>query len=226
MSEVAGSIKERIIQAAQSDPFLSVEEIARQVGTTQQYVRTILSESGLSLTKMRRAYVKKMERQLGLKEDEQVQLPQRGRLEVRQIEAPQLAELLGVDNDSPLFQASQFMRLGQAPGEVQGFAQLVTFLPLTILPEYTHLIELLPPEVKPPIQTRQWAVVVSPPEALRDAWGLDKNDVLFRLGTIWGSDDGPVAVEFHWVPAEGCALTWSEQKKGLSLEEIRPPVLG
>lgn len=223
---MAGSVKESIIQAAQSDPFLSVEEIAKQVGTTQQYVRTILSESGLSLTKMRRAYVKKMERQLGMKEGEQVQLPPGGRLEIRQIEAPQLAQLLGADKGAPLFQASRFMRLGDGPKEIQGFVQLVTFLPLTIQPEYTQLIELLPDGIDAPVRTRQWAVVIPPPEALREAWALDKHELLFRLGTLWSNKAGPVAVEFHWVPAEGCALTWSDQHKGLSLEEFRPTALG
>ena len=67
-----------------------MEAIARQAGTTQQYVRTILSESGLSLTRLRREYVQNMEQRLGRVrgDGEELNLPEEGGLEIRQISAP------------------------------------------------------------------------------------------------------------------------------------------
>lgn len=48
--------KARLLQLARTEPFLSVEEIAATVETTPRYVRTALSEAGLSLTKLRRQH--------------------------------------------------------------------------------------------------------------------------------------------------------------------------
>lgn len=53
--------KEKVIYLAKNDPFLKVEELAEQVGTTSHYVRTVLSEAKLSLTKLRKRYARKME---------------------------------------------------------------------------------------------------------------------------------------------------------------------
>lgn len=55
-----GTKKSRLIQLARAEPFLSVEEIAATVETTPRYVRTALSEAGLSLTKLRRQRARKM----------------------------------------------------------------------------------------------------------------------------------------------------------------------
>lgn len=57
--------KDQIIQVAQSDPFLKVDEIAQIVDTTPRYVRTILSEAGISLAQLRRSYARRMEKRLG-----------------------------------------------------------------------------------------------------------------------------------------------------------------
>jgi len=59
------SKKELVLSLARKDPFLRVEEIARQAGTTAPYVRTVLSEGRVSLSRLRKAYAKEMERQLG-----------------------------------------------------------------------------------------------------------------------------------------------------------------
>jgi len=60
----APSKKEQVLQLAQEDPFLRVEEIARRVGTTAPYVRTILSEGRISLGRLRKSYARAMERRL------------------------------------------------------------------------------------------------------------------------------------------------------------------
>lgn len=62
--ERALSKKEQVLQLARRDPFLRIEEIAQQVGTTAPYVRTILSENRVSLAKLRKAYARDMERRL------------------------------------------------------------------------------------------------------------------------------------------------------------------
>ncbi len=56
--------KEKIINFAQSDPFLKISDIAEQVGTTPRYVRTILSEANISLMKLRERYARNIEKRL------------------------------------------------------------------------------------------------------------------------------------------------------------------
>lgn len=50
--------KQQVLQIAQQDPFLTVAEIAAAVSTTSKYVRTILSEAGISLAVLRKTYAK------------------------------------------------------------------------------------------------------------------------------------------------------------------------
>lgn len=51
--------KHRVLQEAQRDPFLTVVEIATLASTTPKYVRTVLSEAGLSLAALRKAYAQR-----------------------------------------------------------------------------------------------------------------------------------------------------------------------
>lgn len=48
--------KERVAYIAKKDPFLKVERIAQLAETTPHYVRTVLSEANLSLTRLRKEY--------------------------------------------------------------------------------------------------------------------------------------------------------------------------
>jgi len=64
--------KEQIINFAQSDPFLKINDIAENVQTTPRYVRTILSEANISLMKLREKYARNMEKRL--KSNREVQL--------------------------------------------------------------------------------------------------------------------------------------------------------
>src|SRR5690625_2256293 len=52
--------KTRLLTLARRYPFLSVDEIAERVGTTPRYVRTSLSEAGLSLLALRRQQALRM----------------------------------------------------------------------------------------------------------------------------------------------------------------------
>lgn len=58
--------KARLLQLARTEPFLSVEEIAATVETTPRYVRTALSEAGLSLTKLRRQHAQTIRQRLSI----------------------------------------------------------------------------------------------------------------------------------------------------------------
>ncbi|GAB6099249.1 hypothetical protein JCM16358_11280 [Halanaerocella petrolearia] len=54
--------KERVIYLAKRDPFLKVERIAELAETSSHYVRTVLSEANLSLTKLRKEYAENKRR--------------------------------------------------------------------------------------------------------------------------------------------------------------------
>lgn len=53
--------KEIIVENAHKDPFLKIEDLAEIANTTSRYVRTILSESDISLMKLRKDYARKVE---------------------------------------------------------------------------------------------------------------------------------------------------------------------
>jgi hypothetical protein len=54
--------KEVILEYAQSDPFLKIDDIAKYADTTPRYVRTILSEANISLMNLRKEYARRMEK--------------------------------------------------------------------------------------------------------------------------------------------------------------------
>jgi hypothetical protein len=53
--------KEKIIEFTRRDPFLKINDLAERANTTPRYVRTILSEANLSLMKLRKDYVRRIE---------------------------------------------------------------------------------------------------------------------------------------------------------------------
>lgn len=53
--------KDIIIENAYRDPFLKIEDLAQIADTTSKYVRTILSESRVSLMELRKEYARKIE---------------------------------------------------------------------------------------------------------------------------------------------------------------------
>lgn len=137
-----GRKKDQVIRFAQTDPFMSVDEIAAQVGTTPRYVRTILSEAGLSLLALRRSYARQMERRLGL--DIRVARGGTGlvnalaaagkrletvRIRVTQVSDPELAEWLGVPPTAPLLEVSRVRVVNGRPLYVN---QVVTSRDLTV----------------------------------------------------------------------------------------------
>ncbi|MFP4661429.1 MAG: hypothetical protein ACLFPF_04490 [Halanaerobiales bacterium] len=53
--------KEIILENAYRDPFLKIDDLAKKADTTSRYVRTILSESSVSLMELRKQYARKIE---------------------------------------------------------------------------------------------------------------------------------------------------------------------
>ncbi|MFP4017153.1 MAG: hypothetical protein ACLFUI_08990 [Halanaerobiales bacterium] len=53
--------KEIILENAYRDPFLKIDDLAKRADTTSRYVRTILSESNVSLMGLRKEYARKIE---------------------------------------------------------------------------------------------------------------------------------------------------------------------
>ena len=51
--------KRKILDLIAENPFLSLEEIAKFSGCSSNYVRTILSQEGLTLTELRKEFAKK-----------------------------------------------------------------------------------------------------------------------------------------------------------------------
>lgn len=134
--------KDEVVRLAIADPFMSVDEIAVQVNTTPRYVRTILSEAGLSLLALRRRYARQMEQRLGL----DIRVPRGGqglvsaltaaanRLETRgirvaQVSNPELAAWLEVPPNTPLLEISRVRVVNGRPLYVN---QIVTSRHVTV----------------------------------------------------------------------------------------------
>lgn len=63
------TIKEKVIRLAKINPFYTNKEIAQKANTTVSYVRTILSEEGISLKEMRKQRYQKLYQRLYGKEE-------------------------------------------------------------------------------------------------------------------------------------------------------------
>src|SRR5690606_825744 len=137
------SKKAKVLRLARTDPFLSVDEIARAVGTTSRYVRTSLSEAGLTLTELRRRFARDLRRRMSAADssDDGVAVrtrlgaaadgtarrvpssPSETRLRVAQRIDADLAALLGEAPEAPLLEIS---RVRWSEGQPLYVNQLVT----------------------------------------------------------------------------------------------------
>lgn len=171
------SKKARVLYLARSDPFLTVEEIARAVGTTSRYVRTSLSEAGLTLTELRRRFVEDLRQRLREEFGADGPVPDltpRGpagspadgpgskpavetrRLRVAQRVDADLAALLGVAPDTPLLEIS---RVRLKDGEPLYVNQLVTTRHVTVTEELLSAGEPLHQILAQPGQSGELAIV-------------------------------------------------------------------
>lgn len=109
------TIKAKVIQLVQKDPFLSIEEIASQVETTPRYVRTILSEANLSLLQLRKQCARAMEQQLKREIVPTAAQEYDPQLKLVKVIDPVAAELLDQDPDAELMKISRMQRLERIP---------------------------------------------------------------------------------------------------------------
>lgn len=154
------SKKARVLCLARSDPFLTVEEIARAVGTTSRYVRTSLSEAGLTLTELRRRFVEDLRQRLreefGADRPGSKPAVETRRLRVAQRVDADLAALLGVAPDTPLLEIS---RVRLKDGEPLYVNQLVTTRHVTVTEELLSAGDPLHQILAQPGQSGELAIV-------------------------------------------------------------------
>ncbi|NLJ80088.1 MAG: hypothetical protein GX335_03575 [Firmicutes bacterium] len=201
------STKEKVIEIAQSDPFLSIETIAQSAGTTARYVRTILSEADLSLTAMRKNYARNLERRLG-QELAARDFPVEKDLQIKRVKARDYSHLMDFSGKKELFQISHFSR----EKGLESYIQILTAEEVTLGSEYSGLRELLSGPGRQLRVGRQWAEVVSAGFQLAEAFGLARGAQLLRLSTILHKEEKPVALELRWFALEGLVLQWPAQK--------------
>ena len=204
---MAKSTKEKVIHLAQTDPFLTVEQLAQRSETTPRYVRTILSEARISLAQLRKEYARSMERRLANQERVyfDLHLPLTNELHVKEIQNAQFSNMLQLPSDAVLFQVSHLTQMN----EIAVFNQLVTGQGVTVIPNCTSLRELISDDNMDLESREQWVEVLDAPERLQNALGSRYNRQVFRLCAVLYHDKHPVALEFLWFPVDGVALHWS-----------------
>lgn len=214
---MAGSTKEKVIHLAQSDPFLTVEQLAQQCHTTPRYVRTILSEARISLSQLRKEYARSMERRLA--EQDRVyfdlHLPITKELYVTEIQNAQFCTMLHLPQNSVLCQVSHLTYIDEIPA----FTQLVTGEAVTVMPNCSFLRELIRGHKDLHIG-EQWVEVLDAPERLQKALGSGYNKQVFRLCAILYNDEHPSALEFQWIPVDGVALHWSGKATKVKISAV------
>ncbi len=101
---------------------MTVEELSERADTTTRYVRTILSEAGLSLNRLRRQYARRLERRLG-DEAPDLRPPAQAELGVVQIRGAEVrSALVPWHAEDKLFQVSA-VDFGAG---LKSFVQLIT----------------------------------------------------------------------------------------------------
>lgn len=214
------TIKDRVLQTAQKDPFLTIEEIAQSVNTTPRYVRTILSEAKVSLMHLRKVYAKSMEKRL--KPDQQV--PETSprslkniepQLKVSRIRDEKIAMVLSLEPDTELLQVSQL----QFKDERGIFVQLTTYKDLNLVPQPNSLRQMLlfDPQTEKLTQGESWIEVVPGEPALNELLEATPEMPLIKIHTLLYLENEVTAVETRWVSSEGILI---KSEKGVGDDDI------
>lgn len=210
-----GSIKDRVIALAKSDPFLKVKDLAQKAGTTAPYVRTILSEAGLSLNEMRRSYARRLERtsQAGPVQGE---FPVQAELTVSKTAgskaAPEVPNWAGLD----LFQA---VCLDQSAA-VPCYVQLLTPKELRLSADFTglDLRSLISAADLEQLEVAgQRAEVVQASPELAEVLDLPPESQVVKLTTFLTAREELLALEIKWLSLEGLVLEWSKRRPELKV---------
>lgn len=208
--------KELILALARRDPFLTIDEIAREAGTTARYVRTILSEAKLSLMELRKQYARTMQRRLGV--DVVLPDPNRGLTQAlassgRHVGVNQLgvvravnsaiAKTLGVAPDTPLLILTRLRLVDDQPFFVN---QIVTNQVLTVdtqvMESEVPLRQALGLEIPGRTRFAERSIEVVPAdESLAQSLGLEPGEPLLKSGNLIVTDDEPVGIEYNYFGA-------------------------
>ncbi len=211
-----GSVKAQVIALATKDPFLTVEELAQIVGTTNRYVRTILSEADLSLDLMRRNYARILEKRLG-EQREVIPLPAEGELQIKKIPGSEISEHVGEWSKQEIFQASAFFKTGD---QIR-YEQLITPERIDLKSHYSGLRELLPSESSASlVVNEQKAEILWAPDNLSSALGCIHSSQVFKLTTVLHSSGLPHAIEICWFSLDGLVLRWSGEEPEVKISLI------
>lgn len=207
------SIKEQVIRLAQEDPFLTVENLAQKATTTSRYVRTILSEAGLSLNQMRKEYARRLERNLDGEQGKEGTVFQE-ELRITKVSgakiSPPVREWLKLE----LFRASALQKLGS----LVSYVELITPEALLLETSFTSVRELLPAKSLAELEIgTQKAEIVLPSKGLQNLLDLPRFSQAFRLTTCLTKKGLPLALEIRWLGLEGLVLEWSQLEPELKV---------
>lgn len=215
--------KEHILQVAQRDPFLSVEEIASTCETTPRYVRTILSEARLSLMNLRRHYARKMERRLGVnvtvdRSDQSLSdaLSMAGnrvgvnRIQMVKVTEPEISRILGVSPMEPLLKVSRVRLVNGRPFFVN---ELITHKDLVVGEDMVSsekpLRQLLGLEVAGETSFVDRSLEVEPaPAYIAGSLGLAEGSPVIKSGNVIETRGERVGIEFNYFNAYAVRFTF------------------
>jgi len=200
------TIKAKVIQLVQKDPFLSIEEIASQVETTPRYVRTILSEANLSLLQLRKQCARAMEQQLKREIVPTAAQEYDPQLKLVKVIDPVAAELLDQDPDAELMKISRMQRLERIPI----FCELITYLDLELrLDDLSGPLRQILTSAKGinnlQLQ-RSWVEVAVNQGGLSKLLTAREDQPLLKLTYLLTDGVVPIGIETQWLPTEGILL--------------------
>lgn len=200
------TIKAKVIQLVQKDPFLSIEEIASQVETTPRYVRTILSEANLSLLQLRKQYARAMEQQLKREIVPTAAQEYDPQLKLVKVIDPVAAKLLDQDPDAELMKISRMQRLERIPI----FCELITYLDLELrLDDLSGPLRQILTSAKGinnlQLQ-RSWVEVAVNQGGLSKLLTAREDQPLLKLTYLLTDGVVPIGIETQWLPTEGILL--------------------
>lgn len=225
--------KSLVIAEARRDPFLTVDEIARRVGTTPRYVRTTLSEARLSLAQLRKAYARRIDALADGGEErrtstfapfERLQAlggdVRSGEIAVRRERDPEAALHCGVAFDTTLLIASRWIRVD---GEPLVYNELCTVHPLALRTDASDLLQPLAKVLGLAGDGGQaaahWLEAARADRAGAFEGRQPTGKPLLVIRELWADGGRPVGLESYWLDGERLRL---EVDPGGSLQFARP----
>lgn len=211
--EIKGMTKKiRLLALTRRHPFLSVDEIAETVGTTPRYVRTTLSEAGLSLLALRRQHAQRIAEgvrirmgESSLKEGPDISALHDPSMTIADVRVerrvdPDVAAMLGAVQDTPLLNIHRLRAVKGVPAYV---SELVTVRHVVVTDAVfapaVPLSRLLGMDDGEALSVGE-RVVDTPKDATPYARTLrmKSNGPVLRIGYVLHVAGEPVAVKFHY----------------------------